>query len=77
MKFTYRLTPNDTDFAGSIEMQDGKPVAEVYSAKHLQLLSLAPKMRNTLQEAQKIIKAFNMHHTFLDVIDDVLEKSQY
>ena len=73
MKFTYRLTENDPDFAGSIEMQDGKPVAEVYSARYILMLSKAPEMIEALSEARKVISAYNPEHTLLPIIDGLLE----
>ncbi len=74
MKFTYRLTKNDPDFAGSIEMQDGKPVAEVYSARYILMLSKAPEMIEALSEARKVIGAYNPEHTLLRIIDGLLEQ---
>lgn len=74
MKFTYRLTKNDPDFAGSIEMQDGKPVAEVYSTRYLLMLSKAPEMVDALLEARKVIEAYNPEHTLLSIIDALLEQ---
>ena len=76
MKFTYRLTPNDPDFSGSIEMQDGKPVAEVYSARYILMLSKAPEMVEALQEARKVIRAYNPEHTILDIIGNLLEQQE-
>jgi len=74
MKFTYRLTKNDPDFAGSIETQDGKPVAEVYSTRYLLMLSKAPEMVNALSEARKVIEAYNPEHTLLLIINGLLEQ---
>ena len=55
-------------------MQDGKPVAEVYSARYILMLSKAPEMVDALLEARKVIEAYNPEHTLLRIIDGLLEQ---
>lgn len=61
VKWKFRLTPNDLDFAGAIESEDGDSIADVYSKRHLPLIAAAPEMYEALK---KLLVEFEYQNDF-------------